>query len=111
VDSHESTIATFLPRLAGRARFAPDRMQKLDCVATARLVLGLNCFEPGQEQKIHAHEGADKFYLVLSGRAKVVVGKEARECVAGDLVFAPSGMEHGVATAYERTVMMVGITS
>ena len=110
MDSHESPIATFLPDVAVRARFAADRMQKLDCVATDRLLLGLNCFEPGQEQRVHAHAGVDKFYLILSGRAKVVVGSEARDCGPGDLVFAPAGVEHGVETAYERTVMLVGMT-
>jgi len=110
VDNHESTIATFLPRLAERARFAAEKMQKLDCVETPRLLLGLNCFEPTQAQKVHAHAGADKFYLVLSGRAKVVVGSEARDVAAGDLVFAPAGVVHGVETAYERTVMLIGMT-
>ena len=107
---HESGITTFLPQLAARARFAADKMQKLDCVATGRLLLGLNCFEPGQSQKIHAHDGADKFYLLLSGKAKILVGGEGWEVGAGDLVFAPAGVEHGVETAYERTVMLVGIT-
>ena len=110
MDSHESPIATFLPGLASLARFAPERMQKLDCVVTDRLLLGLNCFEPGQEQRVHAHAGADKFYLILSGRAKLVVGADTRECGPGDLVFAPAGVEHGVASASERTVMLVGIT-
>ena len=85
-------------------------MQKLDCFLSDRLLLGLNCFEPGQEQKVHAHEGADKFYLVLSGRARIVVGDESRDVAAGDLVVAPAGISHGVATAHERTVMLVGIT-
>ncbi len=110
MDNHESTMATFLPRLTERARFAADTMQKLDCVDTPRLLLGLNCFEPAQAQKVHAHAGADKFYLVLSGRAKVVVGSEARDVAAGDLVFAPAGVVHGVETAYERTVMLIGMT-
>ena len=110
MDSHESPIATFLPRIADRAQFALDRMHKLDCVRTDRLLLGLNCFEVGQSQKIHAHEDADKFYMVLSGKAKVVVGGDARDVAAGDLVFAPAGVEHGVLTAWERTVMLVGIT-
>jgi quercetin dioxygenase-like cupin family protein len=109
VASQES-IPTFLPRVAAQARFAAERMQKLDCVVTPRLLLGLNCFEPGQAQKIHAHAGADKFYLVLSGQAKVVVGETAHEVAAGDLVFAPAGLDHGVETAYERTVMLVGMT-
>ena len=111
MDNHESPIATFLPGVAALARFAPERMQKLDCVVTDRLLLGLNCFEPGQAQRVHAHEGADKFYLILSGRAKLVVGAEARDCGTGDLVFAPAGVAHGVETAYERTVMLVGITT
>jgi quercetin dioxygenase-like cupin family protein len=110
VDSHESPIATFLPRIVDRARFAAEKMQKLDCARTDRLLLGLNCFEPGQDQKVHAHEGADKFYLVLSGKAKLVVGDETRDVAQGDLVFAPAGIDHGVLTAYERTVMLVGIT-
>lgn len=100
----------FLPNVADRARFGADKMQKLDLFETSKLLLGLNCFEPGQSQKVHSHAGPDKFYLILSGRAKVVVGGEARDVGAGDLVFAPSGVDHGVETAYERTVMMVGIT-
>ncbi len=110
MDSHESPIATFLPHIADRARFAAEKMQKLDCVETGRLLLGLNCFETGQAQKVHAHAGADKFYLVLSGKAKVVVGGTARDVAAGDLVFAPAGVDHGVLTAWERTVMLVGMT-
>lgn len=108
--SQESIIAHFVPCLAERARFAAETMQKVDCVATGRLLLGLNCFEPGQAQRVHAHAGADKFYLVLGGRATVVVGGEARECGPGDLVFAPAGVAHGVETAHERTVMLVGMT-
>jgi quercetin dioxygenase-like cupin family protein len=100
----------FQPQVASRARFAAEKMQKLDCADTPRLFLGLDCFEPGQEQRIHEHAGADKFYLVLSGRAKLVVGSEARDVAAGDLVVAPAGAPHGVETAYERTVMLVGMT-
>ena len=111
MEIQESPIEMFLPRLAERARFGPEKMQKLDCVTTGRLRLGLNCFEPGQDQKIHAHAGSDKFYMVLSGRAKVVVGSEARDVGAGDLVFAPAGVVHGIVTAHERTVMLVGITA
>jgi quercetin dioxygenase-like cupin family protein len=100
----------FQPQVASRARFAPEQMQKLDCADTARLFLGLNCFEPGQDQRIHEHAGADKFYLVLSGRATLVVGTVARDVAAGDLVIAPAGEPHGVARAHERTVMLVGMT-
>jgi quercetin dioxygenase-like cupin family protein len=110
VSSQESPTVHFFPAVAARASFAPDKMQKLDCFETPRLFVGLNCFEPGQSQRIHAHEGADKFYLVLSGKASVTVGEETREVGAGDLVLAPAGVPHGVPRAHERTVMLVGIT-
>jgi uncharacterized cupin superfamily protein len=110
VDSQESPIELFLPRVAEGARFAADTMQKRDCAILDGLLLGLNCFEPGQSQRVHAHEGADKFYLMLSGKAKITVGDETREVTTGDLVVAPAGIEHGVESALERTVMLVGIT-
>ena len=100
----------FFPAVAARAAFGPDQLQKLDCFETPRLFVGLNSFEPGQSQRIHAHQGADKFYLVLSGKATVTVGDESREVLAGDLVLAPAGVPHGVPVAHERTVMLVGIT-
>lgn len=110
MSSQESTVIYFIPDLVSRAAFAGEKMQKLDVVESHRFMLGLNCFEPGQNQRAHVHQGADKFYLVLSGRASVRVGADVRDARAGDLVWAPAGIEHGVETAHERTVMMVGIT-
>ncbi len=60
------------------------------------VMIGLNCLEPGQSQKIHAHDGADKFYFVLEGRGRFTVGDEEREADAGSLIVAPSGIPHGV---------------
>jgi quercetin dioxygenase-like cupin family protein len=61
------------------------------------VMVGLNCLEPGQTQRAHAHDGADKFYFVLEGRGHFTVGDEEREAEAGTLVFAPAGVNHGVA--------------
>lgn len=72
--------------------------------------VGLNCLEPGQQQRVHAHEGADKFYLVLEGRALFTVGDEEREAEAGALVIAPAGIEHGVAnTGDTRLSLLIAI--
>src|SRR3989449_9732241 len=68
-----------LQRLPTRARFAGDTPVKLDCFRSGRLLVGLNCFEPGQTQKVHAHAGADKFYFVVSGKARFVLGNETIE--------------------------------
>ena len=59
--------------------------------------------------QLHAHAGADKFYYVCSGRARLTVGEETREVAAGEIVVAPAGVPHGVAEALERTVLLVGI--
>jgi quercetin dioxygenase-like cupin family protein len=91
------------------AVFRGEKAAKADLWAGERLLLGLNCFEPGQSQQVHAHAGADKFYYVCRGRARLTVGEETREVAAGEIVWAPAGVPHGVEEALERTVLLVGI--
>ena len=98
-----------LQHLLERARFSESRMTKVDCFRTDRLLVGLNCFEPGQEQSVHAHAGADKFYLLVTGKARFILGDSVREAGPGDLILAPEGVPHGIETALERTVMLVAI--
>jgi quercetin dioxygenase-like cupin family protein len=102
-------MSDYYRSVEGSARFSPDKAAKADLWAGERLFVGLNCFEPGQSQKVHAHAGADKFYYVCSGRARLTVGDETREVAAGDIVWAPAGVLHGVEEALERTVLLVGI--
>jgi len=89
--------------------FGAEKAAKADLFAGERLFVGLNCFEPGQSQKVHVHAGADKFYYVCTGRARLTVGDETREVAEGDIVWAPAGVPHGVAEALVRTVLLVGI--
>jgi quercetin dioxygenase-like cupin family protein len=89
--------------------FSSEKAAKVDVVLGQHLFVGLNCFEPGQSQKTHVHTGSDKFYLVLSGKARMVVGDEMREVGPGTVVWAPADVPHGVAKALERTVMLVAI--
>ena len=99
----------WIQHLPSRAAFARDRMTKLDCFRSERLLVGLNCFESGQGQAVHAHRGADKFYVVLSGKARFVVADTVHEVGPGSLVLAPADVPHGVERALERTVLLVGI--
>jgi quercetin dioxygenase-like cupin family protein len=89
--------------------FAADQPTKADLFGGQHLFVGLNCFEAGQTQRIHSHNGADKFYLILAGKASMVVGDETREVEQGTLVWAPADVPHGVARVAERTVMLVAI--
>jgi quercetin dioxygenase-like cupin family protein len=89
--------------------FQPGKGTKADLFRGDRLFVGLNCFEPGQSQPPHVHGGADKFYYVVSGRARFTVADERFEAGAGAVVWAPADLAHGVEQALERTVLLVGI--
>ena len=89
--------------------FSREKAAKVDIVPGQHLFVGLNCFEPGQAQSIHVHAGSDKFYLVLSGKARMIVGDQEREVGSGTLVWAPADLPHGVSEALERTVMLVAM--
>lgn len=102
-------MSEYFRQIADAAVFGADTPGKADLFAGRHLFVGLNCFEPGQRQRVHTHGGADKFYLVVSGRARMTVGSETREAGAGTVVWAPADVPHGVAEALERTVLLVGI--
>ena len=102
-------MSRFFREAQADAAFRQDKAAKSDLFRGDRLFLGLNCFEPGQSQPVHAHAGADKFYYVVSGRARLIVGEETREVGPGAVVWAPAEVPHGVDEALERTVLLVGI--
>jgi len=89
---------------------SPDKQYKSTLFRSDRLMLGLNCLSPGQEQHMHTHDGQDKFYFVVEGVGDFVVGDERQQAGVGMVVWAPSGITHGVANRSDaRLVLMVGI--
>ena len=88
----------------------PDKFYKTTLFQEAHLMVGLNCLEPGQTQREHAHEGADKFYFVLEGSGTFTVGDEVRQAETGTVVAAPAGVKHGVTNSGdERLSLLVAI--
>jgi mannose-6-phosphate isomerase-like protein (cupin superfamily) len=102
-------MAEYFRSIDAAAVFNEGKATKADLFLGRFLFVGLNCFEPGQSQTVHVHTGSDKFYVVLSGKARMVVGEETREVDAGMVVWAPAEVPHGVETALERTTMLVAI--
>ncbi len=89
-------------------RFSAEKMQKLNLFETANFFTDIYCLEPGQEQKIHAHQGADKIYVVLEGTGRFHLGGEEADCSENEVVFAPAEVEHGVRNASPaRLVLLV----
>jgi quercetin dioxygenase-like cupin family protein len=71
-------------------------MQKLNLFETPRFFLDVYCLEPGQAQKPHRHDAADKVYAVLEGEVLVHVGSDTGVLHVGDAVLAPAGIDHGL---------------
>ena len=89
----------------------PDRMYKSTLFESQRLLLGLNCLEPGQADRVHTHAEQDKFYFVLEGEGEFTIGDEAVKAGAGMTVLAPAGITHGVENkGNQRLVILMGLT-
>jgi quercetin dioxygenase-like cupin family protein len=78
------------------AGFSAEKLKKHNLFQTERFFLDVYCLKPGQAQRPHAHAGADKVYVVLSGRCRFEVSGEQAEYGQGAAVLCPSGSEHGV---------------
>jgi quercetin dioxygenase-like cupin family protein len=89
------------------AVYRPDKMGKATLFESGRVLVGLNCFEPGQEHALHAHAGMDKVYQVLCGRGLFLLEGREIPMEPGVMLVAPEGVAHGVRnTGDERLVVL-----
>jgi mannose-6-phosphate isomerase-like protein (cupin superfamily) len=94
--------------LKSERRFSTEKMQKVNLFETERMFADIYCLEPGQEQKRHAHSGADKIYLVLEGAGRFHIGDAERDLGPDQIVLAPADVEHGVRNeSQSRLVLLV----
>ena len=97
--------------LKSMLKFNPEKMAKVDVASSSHLIAGLNCFEPGQVQKVHAHPGADKLYYVVEGQGEFEVGNEKQTLLAGELLYVPEDVSHGVVNnGSGRLAVLIVIT-
>lgn len=85
----------------------PDKFYKATLFQGEMMMVGLNCFKPGQIQAIHDHADQDKVYMVLEGTAHFTVGDEAREAEAGEIIWAAAGIPHGVENRGNTQVVLL----
>jgi len=94
-------------RTVEHASFRPDKMGKATLFESPRLLVGLNCFEPGQEHALHAHGGMDKVYQVLAGRGLFLLETGDVAMEPGVMLVAPQGVPHGIRnTGSDRLVVL-----
>ena len=94
--------------LKSERRFSAEKMHKVNLFETERMFADIYCLEPGQEQKRHAHSGADKIYLVIEGTGRFHIGEDKRDLGPDQIVLAPADVEHGVRNESQtRLVLLV----
>ena len=90
------------------AVWQPDKMGKSTLFESARLLVGLNAFEPGQSHGLHAHTGMDKVYQVIEGEGVFLLENRELPARAGQMLVAPDGVPHGVRnTGSGRLLVLV----
>ncbi len=87
--------------------FSSEKMRKNSLFDSPHLFYDLYCLLPGQQQKVHAHEGSDKVYYVLEGAGRFTVGDEENDLPEGHAVIAPAGEPHGVRNNTQENLVLL----
>jgi len=96
-------------RPSDHAVYAADKMGKSTLFESARLLVGLNAFEPGQQHALHAHAGQDKLYYVLEGDGQFLLDGRELPMRSGDLLIAPEGVPHGVRNSGTARLLVLAV--
>src|SRR5712692_6409632 len=91
------------------ADWRSDKMGKSTIFESARLLVGLNGFEPGQSHALHAHAGMDKVYYVLEGDGMFLLEGSELPMQSGDLLVAPEGVPHGVKNTGLKRLLVLAV--
>ncbi|HEV3457377.1 MAG TPA: cupin domain-containing protein [Thermoanaerobaculia bacterium] len=91
------------------AVFDTERMGKTTLFQSARILVGLNAFEPGQEHRLHAHAGLDKVYHVLAGSGLFLLEGREEPMSAGTLLIAPAEVLHGIRNTGRERLLVLAI--
>ena len=82
--------------LGNLVAFSDEKMRKNGVFETERMFCDVYCFEAGQSQAAHVHEGSDKIYFVLEGTGTFRIGDAEKDLHKDQFAIATSGVRHGV---------------
>jgi quercetin dioxygenase-like cupin family protein len=94
---------------AAHAVFRADKMGKATLFESERILVGLNCFEPGQQHALHAHADLDKVYQVLEGQGEFLLEGRSIPMDAGVMLVAPQGALHGIRNTGSVRMVVLAI--
>ncbi|MFG0318021.1 MAG: cupin domain-containing protein [Planctomycetota bacterium JB042] len=94
-----------------RAAFSPEKMKKENLFDSPRMFLDVHGLLPGQAQKVHVHDDADKVVHCLAGEGVVTIGDAEHPIRPGEVTVFPAGLAHGVRNdGAEKLVLLVMMT-
>jgi quercetin dioxygenase-like cupin family protein len=70
-----------------------------ETVGARQTVVGRTVLQPGSKHNIHRHPHAEEWEYVVSGSAIKHVGDDSVRLEAGDVVFVPANVFHGLENA------------
>jgi mannose-6-phosphate isomerase-like protein (cupin superfamily) len=88
-------------------KFSSEKMMKVNLFETDHLFCDIYCLEPGQNQKVHTHQEADKIYFVLEGEGYFHIGDEKEALGEGNCILASAGLEHGVENRSNQQLVLL----
>ncbi len=91
------------------AVYHPQKIGKSTLFQSERILVGLNAFEPGQEQALHSHAGMDKVYHVLAGEGLFLLQDREIPMKAGVMLIAPEGVPHGIRNTGTQRLLVLAI--
>lgn len=87
-----------------------ERFFKTTLFQSPRMLVGMDCLEPGQVQPPHQHAGRDKCYYVIEGEGTFTIGDETGHAGPGMVIWAPADVTHSVVnTGTQRLVMLIAM--
>ena len=86
---------TYIRRISEDDAFVAFPNYRAVAAASPETAIVLGCWiEPGGRPPLHTHT-VDLFYVVLSGTARLRLGRDNHQAVAGEVIYIPAGLPHG----------------
>jgi len=92
---------SFRPKVGENETMAPATMHFLHWPGTGSPLLCLHCGiqQPGQMFPVHVHLRSEELFIAFRGEGDCFLNGKWQPMVAGDALYAPSGLLHGVRNA------------
>lgn len=76
-----------------------------------RFSAGVVNLEPGNGHELHTHPDSDEILYFISGSGEQTIAGDTRDVGPGEMVFIPSGVEHGTENTGWETLQLLAVYS